>query len=93
MVLLFLSVPLSKSSPRQGRYVRLVIAVLLDRRERVVAIHGHLCANGVVADCHAGRVRQRKRVLGMEHEVILVLTLTLTLQHVENHRRRPRQHE
>jgi lipopolysaccharide export system permease protein len=29
MVLLFLSVPLSKSSPRQGRYVRLVMAVLL----------------------------------------------------------------
>ena len=29
MVLLFLSVPLSKSSPRQGRYVRLVMAILL----------------------------------------------------------------
>jgi len=29
IVLLFLAVPLSKSSPRQGRYVRLVMAVLL----------------------------------------------------------------
>ena len=29
MVLIFLAVPLSKSSPRQGRYIRLVMAILL----------------------------------------------------------------